>query len=962
MTDTQPKEVMGALVDQDQPGPRDASARSKEKKREADLGPWIANMKNWIRERVAEARAADEDGDALRGHSTPIAATFRGASPPLAAASESEPARMQSFTFGQPAPSASVQNTIRPIRDADDGLHGRMNSTDSRERTSTKPPPLRLVTSHAREPSQISLPSAISSTSTHSRQPSVVVMTPYQPAAAPTAGSGHSRGSSLTTQRLSGPLSSKKSLPDLRKSHAQIMQDRRESGTSPAVPVRNNSARTPQSAISVPSISPWSLPQRSPVSAKSFISSGRHRLPRVGSADMLSRMRPGGGGLSPVTEHRNSQETPPVDDSRNSYFRRLSTLPVSTISKTIPETLLKFVDGIRGILFALSQLHSALKQYLLFAADDRVAGMFSRVLDPAGKYTTALINALDRFDSMSRRSLPPPAAVKGVVDATKDSIAAFAKVVAMLRLQIPALRTADTRYTRTLLLMVYGSMSEISYSWSTMAPLLRGMRGEGRARSTGKHRALALGSFSDRTPISPIPERGESHSPPSVSRTDRTERPLAQASPLKTSVSTSDLALTVSPGADRAGSGSRRQGGSFSVQDVERGMLMSRSAPGNARSPSKASGHQPTDSVQSTLSSLVSTAVTDSDHALEEDDDDIYNLPPNPPFAYRANRSNGSSVNLPQTPPDTHSALQPIAMVPVSSGNSTRGHKTTSSAGSSHLHLANGYAKSRNASVDIPGSAGRYDIDDDLLDVIEAATEVAFTTWLRLAEDIGGLPSSRHGRSDSSSSEMTSARPAGISPRDHNTMLELLSTSETVTTSLRESLMGIRADPHSEPSIHARSMLHGQSEAFVKTVVKVTELVMRLSAQHTFSTAVRQCCAKLVQFTREFAILFQVSHTRPGTAASTHVSSAHSKSHAHANSSGHPYMDRRTNGDSSRSSSPVSATTLTGARRRFAASSDNLTQPHSADGSQGSSATFGTPRSAGLRGLRLPSRQAALGR
>jgi hypothetical protein len=434
---------------------------------------------------------------------------------------------------------------------------------------------------------------------------------------------------------------------------------------------------------------------------------------------------------------------------------------------------------------------------------------------------------------------------------------------------------------------------------------------------------------------------------------------MVNASPLKTSVSTSDLALSAVPSAE---SGSRRQGGSFSIQDVERGMLMSRSALGTARSPVKPSGHQATDSVQSTLSSLVSTEVSDSAFA---DDDDIYNLPPNPPFAYRANRSNGSSVNLPQTPPDTHSALQPIAMVPVRSGSPARGHKPASSAGSSNLNLTNGHAKGK-SSVDLPGSAAAFDLDDDLLDVIEAATDVAFTAWLKLAEDIGGLPS-RHLRTDSDGSDIRSIRPDTISPKDHANMLELLSTSETVTSQLRESLMGIRADPHSghsEKSLHSRQALHAQSEAFVKTVVQVTGLVMKLSSQHAFSSAVRQCCAKLVQFTREFAILFQVSHTRPGTSASAYAASNHSQSQTSLLN--HPHLANghasRQQTEGSRSSSPVSAMTLTAARRRFAASSDNLSQPYSADGSQVSSAMAGTPKSAGLRGLRLPSRQAALGR
>jgi hypothetical protein len=80
-------------------------------------------------------------------------------------------------------------------------------------------------------------------------------------------------------------------------------------------------------------------------------------------------------------------------------------------------------------------------------------------------------------------------------------------------------------------------------------------------------------------------------------------------------------------------------------------------------------------------------------------------------------------------------------------------HAPQSSQGSSHLSAPNGAP--RKLSVDVrpptPASATLY--DEEFLDVIERATDVAFAVWLRLAEEIGiSQPPFMHSKSDSMSS------------------------------------------------------------------------------------------------------------------------------------------------------------------------------------------------------------------
>jgi hypothetical protein len=651
--------------------------------------------------------------------------------------------------------------------------------------------------------------------------------------------------------------------------------------------------------------------------------------------------------------NKKSEESPQVDESRNSYFRRLSTLPASTLSKAIPPALLGFIDAVRGILFALSQLHSALRQYLIFAVQDRVAGVFTRLMEPANTYMNNLINALDRFDSMSRRSTPPVSAIRGVAEAAKESVSVFAKVVAVLRLQMPALRGSDERYTKTLLLMIYGSMAEVASSWEAMVPVVKAVKSlindEGGSGVGGLRMAMT-GSLMGRTPISPIPERGESRSPSSVARSSVST--AVGASPLRQG----GTPLVSSEG--RPGTGrNRRKGGSFSTEDVEKGMLMGSPGAASGSEAESAVGytrHRPSESAQLVLE--------DQTEESEEDEGEQETLMPLPaaPFARKPNIA--SSI-MPVTPPELTQNPQPVAMSISTAGSHTsrRGHQPTSSAGS----MTSGLQPLRKLSVDVrpPTPASATIFDEDLLDVIETATEIGFTVWLRLAEDVGVSPISftsnsngptTHGKSASqgsiSSSIGSSSRPASISPSHHAELSNLLSQAEHITSTLRETIAGLRANPHS----WSYTSLPDDAQVFIKTVVRVSELVKRISSTHSFPSSVRQSMSKLTQATRECAILIQVSSLRPGMST--------------------PALIPPNSATSTRPSSPMTTRNINGGMNHqghrthhsrssqgAASSAEDLTVPHSA-GWAPTAAAIGRTTPNGLRGLQLPNRQLARSR
>ncbi|WVQ98890.1 hypothetical protein IAU59_006021 [Kwoniella sp. CBS 9459] len=1070
-----PKEVLGPLCASDTPSSRSklseaASLASSRNKKDEDLRPWIENMKSWMRQRATESeqlilqaeesnRMSDEELplSAASNTTSASAASFRSRSdfePPTIAPSSQEtikraaaaPVPPTQDVLGQPkleaaaepqnestdisAPTPAPALPQTPIRAYPSNQNIR-NKTFSDEALSSSMSPSTGDTPnqmqsqsrprHTREASTSSFtspPSASTISSTHSRTPSDNLP---PPPTMPAATQGHTRGASYTaTQRLSGNLTAKKSLPDLRQSHAQIIQDRRNDGQ----PIEES--RPLGLGIAAPGVAKFQLPGkpgwngdmiRSPTGPLISSQDRTRIMSRKGSADMLRRVS--GDASAELLEKRNSQEGPQLDESRNSYFRRLSTLPVSTISKAIPPALLKFIDAIRGILYALSQLHSALRQYLVFAVNEKIASVLSRVMDPASNYMNTLINALDRFDSMSRRNTPPIHAIRSVIDAAKESVAVFAKVVAVLRMQIPALKANDVRYTRTLLTMIYASMAEVVCSWQSMAPLIQEIRpllavdtNSALLRSLGGQKMVPTGSLTGRTPISPIIERRESQSPASVSRSTVGNSPLAaqvDQSPAPLPVDTGTGGVVTSM---RTMGRSRRQAGSFSSQDVERGMLMG--SPGGPRSaelaqenitPGSYLRHKPSESANISLDQTEETEDNEErDDADERDEDEEREsfTPAPPAFPINTISPNGTPSTVPGTPPDypSHHA-QPIAMVPTTSQHSRRGHHhPSSSSGSSHalsmttgLPIVNhGGSAGRKLSVDVrpPTPASASVFDEDLLDVIETATDIAFTCWLKLAEDVGASTppfsdsNSNHHKSASQSStssnhfaqpsgapDNASKRPSTISAKHHSELLHLLSVAEQITAALRESLMGLRANPMTYPT----TTLPDDAQAFIKTVVQVSGLVKTISAAHNFPMHVRQACSRLTQATRECAILIQVSSLRPGNATPAPIPAAPVS--AGINGSSRPMSPMY-------SSTGVRSQEDLGLPHGHGHGFGQMQQPHSAGwnahhitGGGGSSGGWdgiissssgggggggGGAQKEGLRGLQLPSRQMALSR
>lgn len=294
------------------------------------------------------------------------------------------------------------------------------------------------------------------------------------------------------------------------------------------------------------------------------IPSPPHRQESDSSNDSLPDLRSkvfaqNGVVSSPVSLHR---PAPHMDGQRHQYFRRISTLNPGSLAKAIPPALLTLVDAVRGILFGVSQIYQALQHYTEYGIEERLSAVLLKVLEPASVYMNQLIHALDRFDSMSKRIVPPPAVCRAVVESCRDNVAVFGKALGVLTLQLKVLATHDdVRYTRQMLLMLYGAMAEIASAWQTIASHMDAVRPLLR-----DHRAPpAFKAFTSQSPTirttAPILEGG---APSPFSSNSAAQMHTTRSSSRTNSNGPSDGRVRIN----------RRHAGSFSYKDVEIGKLL----------------------------------------------------------------------------------------------------------------------------------------------------------------------------------------------------------------------------------------------------------------------------------------------------------------------------------------------------------------------------------------------------
>lgn len=304
----------------------------------------------------------------------------------------------------------------------------------------------------------------------------------------------HARNASYAAGSIRGSTRSefmgKKSMPDLRT--AKLNFSKKSLVLDPLPPLRADrvSPFSATTSITTPSTStptnnranfhhyddsfsiPSPLSQRQDSSGSSNASNSRsHNHIRAPFVATSTPQEKDGRHTSPT------RTVPSMAFERNSYFRRMSSLPTAT-TNALPAPLLNLVETARSILFAVCQIYQTLEQYTFHhTIDERLSSVLKKMLHPASADMMQFINSLDRFDAMSRKTIPPPTVCRGVVESCRDTVAVFGKTVGVLSLQLKVIvNVDDLRYVRALLIQLYGASAEISLAWQGMIPLMESVK------------------------------------------------------------------------------------------------------------------------------------------------------------------------------------------------------------------------------------------------------------------------------------------------------------------------------------------------------------------------------------------------------------------------------------------------------------------------------------------------------
>ncbi|KAF8558527.1 hypothetical protein OG21DRAFT_1404943 [Imleria badia] len=263
-------------------------------------------------------------------------------------------------------------------------------------------------------------------------------------------------------------LFGRKSIPDLR--------------TSPRLVAQGHSA---QSLDSTPSVTP-PLP-----------SSSTNETPRDDCTmpSPLSRRQDSSSSSSEGSSQRKTQKqcttTPPSsasptsgerlypvpDTERHAYFKRLSALPANVLANNLPPPLRSLVECARSLYFSISQVYQALSHYITYTINHKLSSVLRKVTDPAYTYMTQLNGALEQFDAVAKKMTPPPPLCRALLERSRDSAAVFGKAISMLSLQLKILASRDDdRYMRSLVLIFYGAVAEISHAWQSTIPHIEAIK------------------------------------------------------------------------------------------------------------------------------------------------------------------------------------------------------------------------------------------------------------------------------------------------------------------------------------------------------------------------------------------------------------------------------------------------------------------------------------------------------
>lgn len=161
-----------------------------------------------------------------------------------------------------------------------------------------------------------------------------------------------------------------------------------------------------------------------------------------------------------------NSRSPTEQEGAGPYFRRLSTLPEK---KRTSQSAIRIVEAAQGILYSLTQASNAIEQYVSFSrARNKPLPALESVLYNSKTHSLHLIRALETYDERNDEE-----AVDPILEACDHNIQVFRHIITLLHSKIqPIGMDMDARFTRTLLLLLYGVHIELQAAWGSIRLIL----------------------------------------------------------------------------------------------------------------------------------------------------------------------------------------------------------------------------------------------------------------------------------------------------------------------------------------------------------------------------------------------------------------------------------------------------------------------------------------------------------
>ena len=174
-----------------------------------------------------------------------------------------------------------------------------------------------------------------------------------------------------------------------------------------------------------------------------------------------SAMQGASNGVNGNTTSRSPASPADPAAQRATYVRRLSSLPERKRESIYPDPV---IEGAKGVLYALFQIHPLIQNLLGLARDgtNRRTSL-ERVFYNATTHVEELDQDIQTYDKFSEEDEEiAPKSNAAVHRACVASVSAYIHVCSLLSRNVETLvNNGDPRYIRTLLLLVYGSIAEI---------------------------------------------------------------------------------------------------------------------------------------------------------------------------------------------------------------------------------------------------------------------------------------------------------------------------------------------------------------------------------------------------------------------------------------------------------------------------------------------------------------------